>query len=171
MERVGCFEGGTKPCRAGAEWAGPTLWWTTEQTSSLTAARDCSPGSRVTASLFSPICSRKETPWAEPLCWAEPPWWAEPWELLLLAASCLPLDSRGHSVVGGLGDWVGGAAVGSGGEGLLLLSVDIGKKNKEKKKKKEDEEGPQVPGHMVTLTLCGGWGNHKDHSENMKTLW
>lgn len=59
-------------------------------------------------------------------------------------------------MVGGLGDGVGGAAVGSGGEGLLLPSVDIGKKKK--KKKKEDEEGPQVPGHMVTLKSCGGRG-------------
>lgn len=115
--------------------AGPTFWWTTEQTSSLTAASDCSPGSRVTASLLKPICSRKERPWAEPLCWAEPPCWAEPWELLPLVASCLPLDSRGHSVMGGLGDRRGGAAVGSGGKGLLPLSVDIDKERKKKRKR------------------------------------
>lgn len=69
--------------------------------------------------------------------WAEPLFWAELWEVLLLAASNLPLDSRGHSVVGGLGDRVGGATVERGGEGLLLLSVDIGKKTKKKKKKRK----------------------------------
>lgn len=93
-----------------------------EQTSSLTADSEWSPGSRVTVSLVSPIWSRKETPWMEPR------------EFVRLGAVWLPLDSRLQSVAGGLGDGdgVGGAAwwgraekdrgeAGGGG----LLSADI----------------------------------------------
>lgn len=76
-----------------------TFWSTMEQTSSLTADSECSPGSRVTVSLVSPICSRKETPWMEPR------------ELVGLGAVWLPSDSRLQRVAGGLGDGdgVGGA--------------------------------------------------------------
>lgn len=71
-----------------------------EQTSSLTADNEWSPGSRVTVSLVSPICSRKDTPWMEPL------------ESVRVGAVWLPLDSRLRSMAGGLGDGdcKGGAA-------------------------------------------------------------
>lgn len=84
-----------------------------EQTSSRTASSDTSPGSRVTVSLVSPICSRKETPCREPL------------ELVGLGPVWLPSDSRPQTVAGGLGDGVGGAWVWAGHEGGGLLSADI----------------------------------------------
>lgn len=80
-----------------------TFWSTMEQTSSLTADREWSPGSRVTVSLVRPIWSRKETPWTEPR------------ELDRLGPVWLPLESRLQSVAGGLGDGDGvGGAVGWG---------------------------------------------------------
>lgn len=94
-----------------------------EQTSSLTEDSDTSPGSRVTASLVSPIWSRKEMPWNEPR------------EFVGLGADWLPLESRLQMVAGGLGegDGVGGAGwwgrawndLGEAGRGGGLLSVDI----------------------------------------------
>ncbi len=94
-----------------------------EQTSSLTADSEWSPGSRVTVSLVSPIWSKKETPWMEPR------------EFVRLGAVRLPLDSRLQRVAGGLGDGdgVGGATCwgraekdrGEAGGGGGLLS-DIG---------------------------------------------
>lgn len=71
-----------------------------EQTSSLTADRDWSAGSRVTVSLVRPIWSRKETPWMEPR------------ESVRLGAVWPPLESRLQRVAGGLGDGegVGGTA-------------------------------------------------------------
>ena len=72
-----------------------------EQTSSLTAARERSPWSRVTVSRVRPICSRKDTPWADPR------------DRVGLRAHGLPLDSRPQSMeAGGLGD---GEGVGGGG--------------------------------------------------------
>lgn len=68
-----------------------------EQMSSRTANSDMSVGSRVTVSLVSPICSMKETPCRDPL------------ELVGLGAVWLPSDSRPQTVVGGLGEGVGGA--------------------------------------------------------------
>lgn len=74
-----------------------------EQTSSLTADSEWSPGSRVTVSLVRPIWSRKETPWTEPR------------EFDRLGPVWLPLESRLQSVAGGLGDGDGvGGAVGWG---------------------------------------------------------
>lgn len=102
---------------------GFTFWSTMEQTSSLTEDSDTSPGSRVTASLVSPIWSRKEMPWNEPR------------EFVGLGADWLPLESRLQMVAGGLGegDGVGGAGwwgrawndLGEAGRGGGLLSVDI----------------------------------------------
>lgn len=61
-----------------------------EHTSSLTADRDTSEGSRFTVSLVRPICSRKDTPWKDSREWVG------------LGALVLPLDRRPYSVAEGL---------------------------------------------------------------------
>lgn len=90
-----------------------------EHTSSLTAASECSPASRVTVSLVRPIWTRKETPWTDPR------------EPVGLGAVGLLSESRLQSVAGGLGDGVGGAACwvrsgeerGEAGGGGLLSAI------------------------------------------------
>lgn len=72
-----------------------------EQTRSFTAERETSPESRLTVSLVSPICRRKEMPWKDSL------------ELVGLGAFTLPLERRLESVEDGLGD--GGGPGGAAG--------------------------------------------------------
>lgn len=74
-----------------------------EHTSSLTADRETSAGSRFTVSLVSPICSRKDTPWKDSR------------ECVGLGALALPLDRRPQSVAGGLADREGEGASGAAG--------------------------------------------------------
>lgn len=82
-----------------------------EHTSSLTADRDTSVGSRFTVSLVRPICSRKDTPWKDSREWVG------------LGALALPLDRRPQSAVGGLAEGEGA----SGAAGCTVMGNGLGK--------------------------------------------
>lgn len=99
-----------------------------EHTSSLTADRETSAGSRFTVSLVRPICSRKDTPWKDSREWVG------------LGALALPLDRRPQSAVGGLAEGEGA----SGAAGCTGTGNGLGK-----------DGGDELPHEDIcTLSAC-----------------